>query len=61
MPGFEHLLILLLFILIGGLGMAAMQDGAGVMWRHVRKQLPKAPRPRVQPQARIPDPLFFQR
>ena len=28
MPGFEHLLILLLFILLGGLGMAAMQDGA---------------------------------
>jgi|GEM_PF-1578274 len=61
MPGFEHLLILLLFILIGGLGMAAMQDGTHVMWRHLRKQLPKTPRQRVQPQARIPDPLFFQR
>ncbi|SDE41182.1 hypothetical protein [Kordiimonas lacus] len=61
MPGFEHLLILLLFILLGGLGMAAMQDGASVMWKHLRKQLPKAPRSRVQPQSRIPDPLFFQR
>ncbi|MFC4348346.1 hypothetical protein ACFO5Q_10855 [Kordiimonas lipolytica] len=61
MPGFEHLIILLLFILIGGLGMAAMQDGASVMWRFLSKKLPKAPRPRVQPQSRIPDPLFFQR
>ena len=36
---FSHIVSLMLFIVIGGIGMASMQDGLGIVFRRLAKMI----------------------
>lgn len=62
MLGLEHLIALLIFIFLGGLGMAAMQEGGSRIWQQIRRHIGSAPgTPRPTPHTRSVEPLVFHR
>lgn len=57
----EHLATLLAFILLGGFGMAAMQDGMACVWKRLATMLAHHRRAMSLPARSNADPLMFKR